>query len=92
MTEQEFKNCKNLNGIILFVSEHCSICSKEKELFQKCNIKFDTIVCDNDPNYFIESHKIDVLPEVRIYENNNVVWNKIDLVSEADLDVLRSYI
>jgi glutaredoxin len=92
MTEQELKNGKELSGIITFISDHCKICLKQKELFDKVSLKYDTIVCDNDPNYFISEHNIDTLPETRIYESGKVVWSKIDFVSEEDLEFLRRYI
>lgn len=82
-----------LNGIILFVSESCKICSKQKELYNKIGIKFKEIVCDHDPNYFIETFGIDLLPETRIYESGNLVWKRVDIVhEETDIEFLRNYI
>lgn len=93
MSPEQFKKLSsNISGIVLFRSIQCAICSKEKELFDKVIKKFHDVECDDDPNYFINVHDIDVLPEVRIYENGKVVWKKIDFVSEEDLKLLEDHV
>lgn len=92
MTIQEFKkDISTFTGIMLFYSNQCKVCSVQKELFSKVLKKFDSVDCFDEPNYFIENHDIDVLPETRIYENGKVVWKKIDLTSEDDLNFLKGY-
>jgi hypothetical protein len=93
MTTQEFKETfKNISGIVLFKSGSCSICKKEVELFDKVLKSYIQIDCENDPDYFITNHGLDLLPEVRIYEDGNVVWKKTDFVSEEDIQFLINYV
>lgn len=93
MKPEEFKKISSsISGIVLFRSIQCAICSKEKELFDKVIKKFHDVECDDDPNYFIDVLDIDVLPEVRIYENGKSVWKKIDFVTEDDLKFLENYV
>lgn len=87
-----FKIDNALNGIAFFHSVMCEVCKKQNELLTLSNIPFISIECDNDPNYFIEHHNIDILPEIRIYEKGEVVWSKINLISEQDLQFLRNYV
>jgi hypothetical protein len=93
MIISEFKkSCVDISGIVFFRSVSCKICSKQKELFDKVLKKYHDVECDEDPNYFIESHGIDLLPEVRIYESGKIVWKKIDFVSEEDVTFLENYV
>jgi hypothetical protein len=93
MTPIEFKKqVETISGIVLFRSIQCKICSKQKELFDKVLKSYIDVECDDDPNYFVENHNIDVLPEVRIYENGKVVWSKIDFVLEEDIKFLENYV
>lgn len=91
MTKEQIKNISTYSGIILFYSNQCKVCSVQKELYEKVLKKFDSVDCFEDPNYYIENFDIDVLPETRIYENGKVVWKKIDLTSEEDLNFLKGY-
>jgi glutaredoxin len=84
---------ENFNGIILFVSEHCKVCEKQKELFDKLKIKYTKVVCDDDPDYWIKNYNIDVLPETRIYEFGKSVWSRVDIIqNDDDIKFLENYI
>lgn len=92
MELQTFKNSiDTYSGIIMFYSNECKVCQKQKELFDKVLKKYDSIECMQDVNYFLEIHKLDLLPETRIYENGKVVWTVTDFVTDADLKFLQEY-
>jgi len=93
MTIQEFKETfKNISGIILFKSGSCKKCQLEVELFDKVLKSYSQVDCEEDPEYFIADHGLDLVPEVRIYENGNIVWKKTDFVSEEDIQFLINYV
>lgn len=91
MNSTELKNGYQLNGIVLFHSAYCKVCQKQIAIFQTNNIKFTSMECDDDPDYFIKTFDLDITPETRIYENGNVVWKKTDFISEEDFKFLKDY-
>jgi glutaredoxin len=79
------------SGVVMFMSEFCKTCAKQKEMLSAANVKYISVSCDEDIDHFIEEYKIDVIPHIRIYENGISVWDKEDIISPEDLNFLKSY-
>lgn len=94
MNRAEFENFMDNEptGIVLFYSNHCNVCETQKLLFSRAlPDKYATVCCDDDVEFFIEKHGIDIIPVARIYENGICVWEKIDLLHPEDVEFLISY-
>lgn len=91
MNSEDLKNGYKLNGVVLFHSVHCKVCEKQEDLLKKNYIKYVSVECDDDPEYFIKTFEMDVMPETRIYENSICVWKKINITEESDIKFLKDY-
>lgn len=89
MNDKDLKNGFKLNGLVLFHSIHCKVCEKQEELFKKNFIKYVSIECDDDPDYFIKTFDLDVMPETRIYKDDEIVWKKTNLTNDDDIKFIK---
>lgn len=94
MTREELAEfIKNDSGIVLFYSNKCSVCDTQKTLFERAiPNSYSMICCDEDPEWFIQNHNIDLIPVTRIYEFGNIVWEKLDLLHPEDVEFLIDYV
>lgn len=82
------------NGIAFFYSEHCKTCSHQRQLFGKIfkPTDYELVCCDNDPEYFIREHGVDLIPVIRIYKDSKIEWEHIDLLHEEHVEYLIEYV
>lgn len=79
------------NFIILFYSEYCETCEKQKKLLDSHKINYFSICCDDDEDFFIDWYKIDIIPVLQVYRFGNMVWSKENILSQEDLGVVSRY-
>lgn len=77
--------------IVLFYSKYCKTCEAEMTILDAKKISYFGICCDDDPNLYIEKFGVDLIPELRIYENGKVVWKKADLLKPEEVEFVLQY-
>jgi len=88
MTPNEF-HIQNKNGIYLFASVHCGKCSEQKEKMK--NVKHVVVECDIDPEFLYKTYRVDLIPCVRVYKDNLVVYEKLLVMNDKELEHLKTY-
>lgn len=95
MTKEEFEKFVDTcsTGIILFKSEYCKVCEAQSTMLESTiKGKFSTVCCDYDPDYFVETVGVDLIPNIRIYEDGVKIWEREDLISPEDLEFIKAYV
>lgn len=79
------------SGVVMFYSEYCKVCEKQMEILDKNSVEYVAVCCDDDPEYFIKNHDVDLIPVLRIYEFGISVWQRLDMISTEDLEFIKKY-
>lgn len=94
MTKEEIKQFVDDKGtgIVLFYSERCNVCEMQRTLLTRAiPDSYIEACCDSDPEWFIQNMNVDLIPVTRIYEDGNIVWEKINLPEPEDVEMLIEY-
>lgn len=77
--------------IVLFHSALCDKCEKQIEMLEKNSIQFVSIECDSNPEQVMTECDVDMIPEIRVYRHGIQLWNKINLTTLDDIEVLKNH-
>jgi len=88
MSPDEFHN-QSKNGIYLFASNQCGKCSEQKQ--KMVSIKYQIVDCDVDPEFIYKNYNVDMIPCVRVYDNNQVKYEKIFVMNDSEIIELKKY-
>ena len=89
MTPEEFHK-NNKDGIYLFSSNSCRKCETQKNLM--VNVDFKLVECDYDPEFIFNNYQVYIIPCVRVYKNDEVVFEKIGVMDKMEIGELRKYV
>lgn len=82
---------KKESFVVLFHSALCDKCEKQIEMLEKEKLPFVSIECDSDPEKVMTVCSVDMIPEIRVYRHGIQIWNKINLTTLDDIEVLKNH-
>ena len=93
LNKEELRDLINNDNdkIILFYSSECESCDKVKTTLDKHNINYYVIDCVKEPNYFIETYKVDLIPDLRVYHKKDIHWQKLAKLNDEEIINVEDY-
>lgn len=72
-----YKN-NSLNGLFLFITSDCVTCKMAIDKLKQSQIIFGykIIDCIGHITYYMDDHKLDDMPTMRVYKDNEVLYQK----------------
>lgn len=89
MTPNEFHK-QTKNGIYLFASNHCGKCSEQKTKMK--SLTYFEVECDIDPEFIYNNYGVDLIPCVRVYKDGVVVYEKVLLMKDEEIEKLKGLV
>jgi len=92
MSENDFKQIINSDKLVLvdFYADWCAPCQKMKPYLEEIALEYETTVkvvrINADDNQALcKSLKVDALPVLQIYKNQEIVWNNVGFIEKEEV-------
>ncbi len=83
-----------LNGLYIFVIQHCSVCDKYLEIIKEKKYfdDFYLINCMEDAPFFMEKLGLDDLPYTILFKNNSRIFECGGILFNKQVNILKRFL